>query len=434
MRVKTLTFVLSMFILTACLVPNSAFAQKGGKGGGKGGGGGSDPSTDPAISYRVEVVDVTGLKEIVDVNDHEIVLANIWVDATQDQVATSLDTAGALLDRDGNVMYLDNLIPADSPWDLYEARLINNAGWIAGVGLNNGSIEAFLLVPSSDPAGYTLTGLGEGSRAGWYESGLSENGDLLFYRFIRFEDGTGAWDIYVRLANGDVNLIRRVDEAWQLRGLNSFGFMHGYIPREDGSQPWLSDVIATVDGDYWYVQTASSYWDSADVQTGAENGLFAGFQTGPTEKHKGYLYRPTCVAVYDATGQSICAAEFQFDWDPINYMRMTAQEVDGVPAIVGFEANTDEHWLLLPGQGLVPITNYMDAAEASIYASLGIEDDYSILYTPNSDAQAEITTPRLADGSVDQSGAPAIFGNAHFREWGTDQRGYQGFYVLRPVN
>jgi len=44
---------------------------------------------------------------------------------------------------------LNDLLPPDSGWELYEARGINDAGQIVGVGVNQGAAHAFLLSPAN---------------------------------------------------------------------------------------------------------------------------------------------------------------------------------------------------------------------------------------------------------------------------------------------
>ena len=55
----------------------------------------------------------------------------------------------AFLWKDGNMMDLNTLIPADSPWYLQAANSINNVGEITGQGTINGEVHAFLATPSS---------------------------------------------------------------------------------------------------------------------------------------------------------------------------------------------------------------------------------------------------------------------------------------------
>jgi len=49
------------------------------------------------------------------------------------------------------LMYdLNNLVPADSGWDLQQAFGINDAGQIVGIGTHSGVDRPFLLTPASD--------------------------------------------------------------------------------------------------------------------------------------------------------------------------------------------------------------------------------------------------------------------------------------------
>jgi probable HAF family extracellular repeat protein len=56
----------------------------------------------------------------------------------------------AILYSDGVMQDLNSLIPADSGWNLQEAKAINDNGYIVGVGFNkDGQQHAFLLIPST---------------------------------------------------------------------------------------------------------------------------------------------------------------------------------------------------------------------------------------------------------------------------------------------
>jgi probable HAF family extracellular repeat protein len=59
-----------------------------------------------------------------------------------------ITTAHALLWQNGSMTDLQTLIPADSGWVLQQANAINELGQIAGTGLHNGQIRAFLLTPA----------------------------------------------------------------------------------------------------------------------------------------------------------------------------------------------------------------------------------------------------------------------------------------------
>jgi probable HAF family extracellular repeat protein len=63
----------------------------------------------------------------------------------------------AIFCRNGVMVDLNTLIPANSGWTLEEALAINDLGQIAGYGINsNGQEHAFLLTPSPAPSGEPL--------------------------------------------------------------------------------------------------------------------------------------------------------------------------------------------------------------------------------------------------------------------------------------
>jgi probable HAF family extracellular repeat protein len=66
-------------------------------------------------------------------------------------VGFAIDASGqrALVWQNNVPVDLNTLIPAGSPWYLQAACSINNAGEIAGQGLINGEVHAFLLTPHS---------------------------------------------------------------------------------------------------------------------------------------------------------------------------------------------------------------------------------------------------------------------------------------------
>ncbi len=53
----------------------------------------------------------------------------------------------AVIWRNGMMIDLDTLLPADSGWRLIEADQINEHGEIAGIGIHNGAIRAYILSP-----------------------------------------------------------------------------------------------------------------------------------------------------------------------------------------------------------------------------------------------------------------------------------------------
>jgi probable HAF family extracellular repeat protein len=70
-------------------------------------------------------------------------------------VGIAIDASGprALVWQNNVPVDLNTLIPASSPWYLQFACSINNAGEIAGQGLINGEVHAFLLTPRSGGTG-----------------------------------------------------------------------------------------------------------------------------------------------------------------------------------------------------------------------------------------------------------------------------------------
>ncbi len=61
---------------------------------------------------------------------------------------TSNESRHAFVWRDGTMIDLNNLIPANSGWELTDARDINNNGQIVGHGEFNGQTRDFLLTPT----------------------------------------------------------------------------------------------------------------------------------------------------------------------------------------------------------------------------------------------------------------------------------------------
>ncbi len=64
------------------------------------------------------------------------------------QSGSDITAAHALIWEDRTMTDLQTLIPAHSDWVLQQANGINDGGQIAGIGLHNGQIRAFLLTPN----------------------------------------------------------------------------------------------------------------------------------------------------------------------------------------------------------------------------------------------------------------------------------------------
>lgn len=59
----------------------------------------------------------------------------------------------AFLWKDGVMVDLNDIIPKESPWMLQSAASINESGQIAGQGLINNEVHAFLATPCHDHEG-----------------------------------------------------------------------------------------------------------------------------------------------------------------------------------------------------------------------------------------------------------------------------------------
>jgi uncharacterized membrane protein len=90
-------------------------------------------------------------------NSGHVVGEKIWAESTQ---GPSPLLFNALLWEDGILYDLDDLIPADSGWDLTTAVKINNRDQIIGVGVFNNEGHAYLLTPIPEPGTLAMLLLG----------------------------------------------------------------------------------------------------------------------------------------------------------------------------------------------------------------------------------------------------------------------------------
>ena len=199
----------------------------------------------------------------------------IRVSQVSDVIYTTATGAAALVDTfSGQVVYLDNLIPANSPWDLRSADEINNAGEIAGLGSYNGIPRRFLLTPTLN--GYELTDLSMDG-ADLRLVNLTESGDVLMHDFS-FPRAV------VRLSGGTGLELPEVSKYYY--ELNSSGTLIGGYLQPNGSTFTNFDFTAELDGTDTPLQVlpesiASTVMDLAD------SGYSVGRQTAPPRKVRG---------------------------------------------------------------------------------------------------------------------------------------------------
>jgi probable HAF family extracellular repeat protein len=133
----------------------------------------------PLYADGSEALDINNFDQVVGYYDRPGSLhqAALWQNGVKtdivtgffDSLAQGINDAGtvvgyagrAFIWENGQSAFLNDLIPANSGWDLNVAHDINNTGQIVGVGQFNGVSHAFLLTPIPEPgfAGLGMMGL-----------------------------------------------------------------------------------------------------------------------------------------------------------------------------------------------------------------------------------------------------------------------------------
>lgn len=358
---------------------------------------------------------MAGLTEFSDVNDLGFCAIRVRVDLSGQQIATVENRAAAVLTPDGQVLNLDNLIPAGEPWDLLRAARINNRGQVIGIGIKNGVRIArpFLLTPNATLTGYDLTDLGVDGVSGSVSS-LNEQGDALVYfgdgsRVIRFADGT--------------TLPVGLDGT----GYEHFGSTQMLFGRfADGLYPSTRFLKAELNGNVYPLRfIASNAYNHWNVEV-AENGYSAALEQVPTVKVKGANRRMDYFVTHDPWG-NVTKIDLPASIEPGFFVKVNSQIVGGVPLAVGTELNSNPihimSWIRFPGFVACRFRDLMAPAMQQQY-------DEAL---PNLYESGMLTTPRNLDGSINHAGAPSIFGLAYPEGNTTGLPLYGGIYVLSPT-
>lgn len=165
-----------------------------------------------------------------------------WAENAVGQRRAFSSTGGPLTD-------LNTLLPGGSGWVLQEARGVNDAGQVVGVGTHGGATRAFLLSPAS------LTGAPAAARGAWF-AGAFPNPvrDRTHFALVQAEDGPARLVLYdvggraVRtLVQGALGAGRH-DIAWDGRGDAGEPLPPGlYLARyQGGSGPAVTRRVSLV--------------------------------------------------------------------------------------------------------------------------------------------------------------------------------------------
>ncbi|MGN6366966.1 MAG: DUF3466 family protein [Phycisphaerae bacterium] len=92
-----------------------------------------------------------------------LAINNLGQTVGESNISSSGPTDAFLINLTGPMIDLNDLLPAGSPWHLYEATAINDSGVIVGDGKINGQDHAFVLIPTPEPATLSFIALAAGS-------------------------------------------------------------------------------------------------------------------------------------------------------------------------------------------------------------------------------------------------------------------------------
>ncbi|PAY16777.1 hypothetical protein CKO51_24870 [Rhodopirellula sp. SM50] len=437
--------IVALTLLTMIVTAQNCYAQGKGKGGNKGGGsddgGGETTLSLPPIAYEVDRVEIYGCSNHYDTSDDHVSVISFMTEYANETILTSCNKAAAIAYMDGSVEFLDNLIDPDLPYDLAAAIGINNAGQIYCVGYDGVASErrGFLLIPNPDAEAdgfaylvepFPVPNLGEG----WtyqvlfsYPNSLNEAGDVLYKILATSQDGTIRTLQSIRYSDGT---IEKLPDSPNENGyteyvteLNSARTLSVERSEFDGTTNTFSDYLLFDSGSsrLGIIRDGESFIDDL-----ADNGFI-------------------CAQFAVAAGEEKVKGKWRTIWenrayfaDPLGNEGYTTlrsgmdrrasineQLIMGIPPIAGGgEVNT---WLVYPGYDPAFLTELLlDEAELAEFDALFHWDNPAEPFSV-------MSTPRNSDGTVDDLGAPSLFGDLEYVTYPNGLRGHAGFYAIRPV-
>jgi hypothetical protein len=340
----------------------------------------------------------------------------VHVPSTGQPIDTIENYAAAILDPDGQVHYLDNLISPDEPWEIFIARRINNRGQILGIGIKDGVRIArpFLLNPNATLTGYDVIDLGVDGVSGSADA-LNEQGDAL----LKLSEGP----------NGP-QVIRLDDGTWLPVGLNGNRYS-GFSSTQmlfgryaDGLFPANRYLKADVFENLYPLQFYASNAYNHENTFFTENGYSAALERVPEVKIKGAYKRVDYFVTHDPWG-NVAKIDLPPSIPPGWWAMPNSQLVGGVPLVVGnVLSNLSLYWIRFPGYSACLFRDLMAPTEQQQY-----DDFLPTLYDSTC-----LTTPRNEDGSINHAGAPMMFGMAVpvGNEEGLSR--FEGIYILSPAS
>jgi probable HAF family extracellular repeat protein len=148
----------------------------------------------------------------------------------------------AVVWRGSTIHDLNDLIPADSGWELREARAINTAGQIVGTGILGGENRAFLLTPAGDVTPPLLVVPAEMTA-----NATSPNGAVVLYAASATDDIDGTVPVTCAPPSGSTFPIGTTTVTCTATDAAGNTGSASFTVHVKGASEQVSDLIAVVD-------------------------------------------------------------------------------------------------------------------------------------------------------------------------------------------